>query len=92
MMNNPSFPRLSLLRLVAVGLLATVALSAAPHAPRLLYDQAHGESAPPVPLAAMARGIGLDLAISTLAIGEEGLKGADILYLRAPSKEFTAAG
>jgi len=60
--------------------------------PRLLYDQAHGESAPPGPLVSIAKTLGMaDLATSTNPIAAEALDKTDILYLRAPSRAFTAA-
>lgn len=58
---------------------------------RLVFDQAHGEQPPPGQLDPIARKLGLQIQTSAESIGSEALEGARILYLRAPSKEFTAA-
>jgi hypothetical protein len=58
---------------------------------RLLFDQAHGEQPPPGPMDAIAKKLGLEIQTSAQPINAESLKGVRILYLRAPSKEFTAA-
>jgi hypothetical protein len=58
---------------------------------RLLYDQAHGEQPPPGPMDAIAKKLGLEIQTSTQPINADSLKGVSILYLRAPSKEFTAS-
>ena len=58
---------------------------------RLVFDQAHGEQPPPPQLDEVAKRIGLDVQTSAESITASTLKGARILYLRAPSKEFTAA-
>jgi hypothetical protein len=57
-------------------------------APRLLYDQAHGEGAPG-PLAGFAKKIGLEIAPSQQEITADALKDTAILYLRAPNKAFS---
>jgi hypothetical protein len=58
---------------------------------RLIYDQAHGEEPPPGPMDVIAKKLGLEIQNSARAINAEALKGARILYLRAPTKEFAAA-
>ena len=58
---------------------------------RLVFDQAHGEQPPPEPMGAMARKLGLEMETSSRPIDAKVLEGARILYLRAPSEEFTAA-
>jgi hypothetical protein len=58
---------------------------------RLLFDQAHGEQPPPGPMDAIAKKLGLEIQTSAQPISAESLKGIRILYLRAPSKEFTSA-
>jgi hypothetical protein len=58
---------------------------------RLVFDQAHGEQAPPGQLNAVAKKLGLEIETSTAPITGAALKGARILYVRAPSLEFTAA-
>ena len=58
---------------------------------RLLFDQAHGEQPPPGPMDAITKKLGLEIQTSAQPINAESLKGIRILYLRAPSKEFTAA-
>src|SRR5262245_21929949 len=58
---------------------------------RLVFDQAHGEQPPPRQLDAVAKSIGLEIQPSAEPITSGALKGARVLYLRAPSKEFSAA-
>jgi hypothetical protein len=58
---------------------------------RLVFDQAHGEQPPPGQLDAVAKKLGLEIQTSAGPITAGALEGARILYLRAPSKEFTAA-
>jgi hypothetical protein len=58
---------------------------------RLVFDQAHGEQPPPSQLDPVARKLGLEIQTSTGPITAAALKDARILYLRAPSGEFTAA-
>jgi hypothetical protein len=58
---------------------------------RLIFDQAHGEQPPPPPLAAVAKKLGLDLQASAVPIAPSVLEGARILFVRAPSGEFTPA-
>jgi hypothetical protein len=58
---------------------------------RLVYDQAHGELPPPEPMSAMARKLGLEMETSARPIDAKALEGVRILYLRAPSEQFTAA-
>jgi hypothetical protein len=58
---------------------------------RLVVDQAHGEQPPPNQLGAIATKLGLELQTSGAPITAAALAGARILYLRAPSTEFTAA-
>jgi hypothetical protein len=58
---------------------------------RLVFDQAHGEQPPPSQLDPIARKLGLEIQTSAIPITDAALKGARILYLRAPSNEFTAA-
>lgn len=57
---------------------------------RLVFDQAHGEQPPPGQLDAVAKKLGLEIQTSAGTITAAALEGARILYLRAPSKEFTA--
>jgi hypothetical protein len=57
---------------------------------RLIFDQAHGEQPPPPQLAAVARKLGLEIQTSAEPVTAKVLEGARILYLRAPSGEFTA--
>ncbi|MGH9892578.1 MAG: hypothetical protein ACREA0_11440 [bacterium] len=58
---------------------------------RVVFDQAHGELPPPVQMDAVAKKLGLEIRTSTEPITAATLAGAHILYLRAPSKEFTTA-
>ena len=57
---------------------------------RLIYDQAHGEQPPPPQMDALAKKLGLEVQTSTGPITADALKGGRILYVRAPSGEFTA--
>jgi hypothetical protein len=57
---------------------------------RLVFDQAHGQQPPPGQLDAAAKKIGLEIQTSAGPVTAAALEGARILYLRAPSKEFTA--
>src|SRR2546430_1609699 len=57
---------------------------------RLVLDQAHGEQPPPGQMDPIARKLGLEIQTSAESISSRALEGARILYLRAPSKEFTA--
>jgi hypothetical protein len=58
---------------------------------RLLFDQAHGEQPPPDQLGAVAKKLGLEIQTSAEPITAAALEGARILYLRAPSHDFTDA-
>ena len=58
---------------------------------RLIYDQAHSEEEVPELLGATVGKLGFQMEISAQAINAEALGGVRILYLRAPTKEFTAA-
>jgi hypothetical protein len=57
---------------------------------RVSFDQAHGEAAPPAPMAGIAERLNLEIGSSTQPITGESLKGSRLLYLRAPSKAFSA--
>src|SRR5262245_31121662 len=56
---------------------------------RLVFDQAHGEQPPPAQLSPLARKLGLELQTSAEPISAKVLDGARMIYLRAPSREFT---
>jgi hypothetical protein len=56
---------------------------------RLVFDQAHGEQPPPSQLEPIAKKLGLELQTSAAPITAAVLNGARLLYLRAPSGEFT---
>jgi hypothetical protein len=56
----------------------------------VVFDQAHGELPPPPQMADVAKKLGLEMRTSAEPIKTSTLAGAHILYLRAPSKEFTA--
>lgn len=62
-----------------------------PNRVRLVFDQAHGEGPPPAQMHAIAKKLGLEVHISAAPITATALEGARILYLRAPSQEFTPA-
>ena len=57
----------------------------------VVFDQAHGELPPPPKMADVARKLGLEIRTSAEPITTSTLAGARILYLRAPSTEFTAS-
>jgi hypothetical protein len=57
----------------------------------VVFDQAHGQLPPPPKMADVARTLGLEIRTSAEPITTSTLAGARILYLRAPSKEFTVA-
>jgi hypothetical protein len=56
----------------------------------VVFDQAHGELPLPPQTTDVARKLGLEIRTSAEPITMSTLAGARILYLRAPSKEFTA--
>ena len=58
---------------------------------RLIFDQAHGQQPPPSQLDHVAKKLGLEIQSSAGPITAGVVKGARILYLRAPSMEFTAS-
>jgi hypothetical protein len=58
---------------------------------RMVFDQAHGEQPPPNQLEPLATKLGLEVQTSAAAITPAVLEGARILYVRAPSGEFTDA-
>jgi hypothetical protein len=75
------------LSLIRVGL-----LSGQEQTPgRIVFDQAHGEQPPPIQLDPLAKKLGLEIQTSAEPITDAALKGARILYLRAPSQRFTDA-
>ncbi len=57
---------------------------------RLIYDQAHGEQPPPAQMEGIAKKLGFEIQTSAQPLNAEALKGARLLYLRAPAQEFTA--
>jgi len=54
------------------------------------FDQAHGEAAPPAPMAGIAERLNIAIISSTQPITRESLEGSRLLYLRAPAKAFSA--
>jgi len=58
---------------------------------RLYYDQAHGESGPPADMAEIGTRSGYTVTLGLQAITPGALKGARLLYLRAPSKAFSSS-
>lgn len=58
---------------------------------RLYYDQAHGEFGPSPEMAEIGMRAGYRLAVEAEEITADSLKNARVLYLRAPSKEFSKA-
>lgn len=62
----------------------------APNRVRLLFDQAHGEQPPPDQQQAIVKKLELEVQLLSEPVTTTALKGGRILYLRAPSQEFTA--
>jgi hypothetical protein len=58
---------------------------------RVVFDLAHGQQPPPPPMDAVARKLSLEVQTNAGPITAETLKGARVLYLRAPSQLFTPA-
>jgi hypothetical protein len=58
---------------------------------RVIFDQAHGEQPPPAQLEPLVKKLGLEMHTSAAPITSAVLEGARILYVRAPSGEFTDA-
>lgn len=58
---------------------------------RVYYDQAHGEGGPSPDLAEIGARTGYRIALEAQPIAPDGLKNVRMLYLRAPSKEFSRA-
>jgi hypothetical protein len=58
---------------------------------RLVFDQAHGELPPPNQLNGLVKSLGLEIQSSSESITDQTLAGARVLYVRAPSKEFTTS-
>jgi hypothetical protein len=62
-----------------------------PRPVRMIFDQAHGQQPPPPALADVAKKLGLDVQPSTASLTPSVLAGARMLFLRAPSGQFTPA-
>jgi hypothetical protein len=58
---------------------------------RLVFDRAHGELPPPDQLNGLVKNLGLAMQSSSESITDQTLAGARLLYVRAPSKEFTTS-
>jgi hypothetical protein len=81
-----------LLLLAAISLCfvrADLLAGQAPRRSRVVFDRAHGELPPPARLDTVARRLGLEIQTSAAPISSKALDGACLLYLRAPSQEFT---
>ena len=83
---------IKMLLVAAIGLclMADVVSAQGARPVRLVFDQAHGEQPPPGQLADVAKKLGLEIQTSAEPITAKTLEGARVLYLRAPSMEFTA--
>ena len=81
--------RTFVLALICVALQGNLVSGQGAQRIRLLFDQAHGQQPPPPQLTEVATKLGVDVQTSTGPITPETLKGAGILFLRAPSGEFT---
>ena len=57
----------------------------------LLFDQAHGQQPPPSAMVSIAKKLDLKIQTSTKPIDSKSLEGVHVLYLRAPSTEFSPA-
>ncbi|MCC6538744.1 MAG: DinB family protein [Bryobacterales bacterium] len=58
---------------------------------KVYYDQAHGELGPHADIAGIAARVGFHVSVSEQSITPASLQKARLLYLRAPSKEFSRA-
>jgi uncharacterized damage-inducible protein DinB len=58
---------------------------------RLYYDEAHGQTGPPPDIAELGGRVGYQVVLEAQPITPAALKNVRILYLRAPSKEFSRA-
>jgi len=84
--------RLWLLAAIAVYVIPVEPAWAQAKSPeRVVFDQAHGELPPPPELSTIAQKLGLEIRTSAEPITSDVLDGARMLYLRAPSGEFTTA-
>jgi len=81
--------KILVLTAVCLSLVHTGVLGEEQARTRLVFDQAHGELPPPGQLEPLARKLGLEVQTSSAPITAALLEGARILYLRAPSGEFT---
>jgi hypothetical protein len=70
-------------------LIAAIAQLHASERPRVIHDLAHGENPLPDRLRGLTEKVGVTVTDSKGPITSETLRGAQLLYLRAPSKEFT---
>src|SRR5262245_26941734 len=77
--------------LTALLVAASTAQGQPVSAGRLYFDRSHGEFAPPDPLAGIARKLNLELTNIEEPISATTLQGSRLLYLRAPSKNFSEA-
>src|SRR5437763_6454284 len=82
---------LLLLSLTLSATLPTRPQTAQPPKPaaRIYFDQAHGEAAPPAPMADIGRRLGYTLDLVREAATTESLKGSQLVYFRAPNGTFT---
>ena len=84
--------RHALLPMLLLGAaIAAQAQDPPPPAARMIYDVSHGEGQPAGAMAGIAKQLGLEIVASAEAITADLLKGAHLLYLRAPSTTFTTA-
>ncbi|HEX2855669.1 MAG TPA: hypothetical protein VHO24_20710 [Opitutaceae bacterium] len=72
-------------------LLVAIGPARAAESPRVLHDLAHGQTPLARPLKEVATKLGITVADSKAPITAQLLEGVRLLYLRAPSGEFTAA-
>lgn len=80
--------------LIGLGLVALLTAGPASHAlasVRVLHDQAHGQMPVPEQMNPIAERLDLEVVAGTQEITPAALSGVDLLYLRAPSKPFSAA-
>src|SRR5262245_39411970 len=82
---------LLLLSLSLSALLPTYAQTGQPPkaAAIIYFDQAHGEAPPPAPMSDIGRRLGYTLDSVRDAVTTESLRGARLVYFRAPNGTFT---
>jgi hypothetical protein len=74
---------------ITAFLLATAVAAGAAEGARVLFDLGHGQSSQAERMKGFAQKLGIELVESKAPLASESLAGVRLLYLRAPSLEFT---